>query len=527
MLVPQIALVPADEGGDAAELARVGAALQKQVLRDVAPHWNIHASVSAFPRLEDVPVGYWPIVLTPRLQGWGAGVHLDDNGQPFAQVERSPHWTIDVSRACLELLVNPLGDRTVTAPSPRADQGLAQVLVELSGSCADLAHAYAIDGVLVSDFCTPAFFVVDEALGQRPCSFHGALTRPLSLVPGGHMTWFDVASGSWWMRVQRRDQHEDRRLGALERPFSSVRELLGRQRFSAPDSAQQEALAGVAARVREQAQAAASARAVQLRARLGSADEEPALLLETTKAAPGNVAGERNAAAQSSEIVPPPPAADETQALPARPEMQPGTDPNAYAAVHDHELELAQPTPAPLPTIPPRRPAKKPARQVRIAPATSTHVAGSSIMPPMIAQEPAPRPHKGRDTKLLLGAALAGIALFALVARERAAVSARARPHSPATHVSAAPAKATSPAAAAAPTSTTAAMPAPATQTAPASASSVASVNVADASVPPTQEIQPVAAATPSATKRAKRERRASPAVPTQPNIEDLIDTRR
>ena len=119
MLIQHIALVPESDQLDLSQLARVSAALQKQVLRDVLPFWRVGASVDAFPRFEDVPAGYWPIVVTYRELGGNAGVHIDRNGQPFAQVQAADNWSLDASRACLELLINPFENRTTNARSAR------------------------------------------------------------------------------------------------------------------------------------------------------------------------------------------------------------------------------------------------------------------------------------------------------------------------------------------------------------------------------------------------------------------------
>ena len=65
MLVTHIALVPdSPDAVDSNELARVSAAIQRQVMRDFGPRWNVTATVDAFPRLEEVPLGYWPVILT-------------------------------------------------------------------------------------------------------------------------------------------------------------------------------------------------------------------------------------------------------------------------------------------------------------------------------------------------------------------------------------------------------------------------------------------------------------------------------
>jgi hypothetical protein len=44
------------------ELVRVAAALNKQATRDITPFWGLQASVDAFIDLEDVPLGYWPMI---------------------------------------------------------------------------------------------------------------------------------------------------------------------------------------------------------------------------------------------------------------------------------------------------------------------------------------------------------------------------------------------------------------------------------------------------------------------------------
>ena len=72
MLVRQVALVPEGVDIDLAEIARVAAALQKQVTRDFSPLWQVNATVDGFASLEDVPsvsAGH------PRLRGArGVGV---------------------------------------------------------------------------------------------------------------------------------------------------------------------------------------------------------------------------------------------------------------------------------------------------------------------------------------------------------------------------------------------------------------------------------------------------------------------
>ena len=225
MLSQHIALVPEAEGVNVTELARVSAALQRQVICDLAPIWGVVATVDAFPYLEDVPIGYWPIVLTFCELGRDSGVHIDGSGQPYAQVQMSSHWSLAASRACLEMLINPFGGRTVTAPSLRSGQGPVEYMLEVCGPCGDARFAYPVNDLIVSDFCTPAFFAADSPQPQR-YSFAGSLTAPLQLLPGGHLTWYDPVSGRYWLRSHWGDNPVDSQVGAVAGHRGQVLELL-------------------------------------------------------------------------------------------------------------------------------------------------------------------------------------------------------------------------------------------------------------------------------------------------------------
>jgi hypothetical protein len=58
-------------------------------------------------------------------------------------------------------------------------------------------NGYAIDGVTVSDFCTPAFYGGTGAAGER-YDFTGAVGAARALTRGGHIHWFDPRSRRFW-----------------------------------------------------------------------------------------------------------------------------------------------------------------------------------------------------------------------------------------------------------------------------------------------------------------------------------------
>ncbi len=223
MQIRHIALVP-EMGMDASELARVSAALQKQVTRDLSPIWGIAATVDAFPRLEDLPTGYWPLVLTYRELGCDAGIHVDERGQPFALVELSASWSLTASHICLEMLSDPYGHRTLAGLSPRADQGEVEFLADICDPCVHPQYAYVVNDVLVSDFCVPEFWEISAR--RERYSFTGAIRAPLEILPSGQLRWYDPRSASWWTRRLDGKSFSDVNLGRVDAKSATAREFL-------------------------------------------------------------------------------------------------------------------------------------------------------------------------------------------------------------------------------------------------------------------------------------------------------------
>jgi hypothetical protein len=198
-MMRQIALVSATEKVSLAEAAQAAAALQRQILRDLAPLWRLKACVSVFPNLREIPLGYWPIVVANEIPGPGAaGLHLDRHGSPYCLVEAGPTWTLAASHECLAMLVDPSGSRQIWGPSPLPKQGEVGFLVEVADPCQDIQFGYMIDSVLVSDFCTPAFFEPERGGGRY--SFTGAVEKPLEALKNGYLSWFDPKSRAWYQQ---------------------------------------------------------------------------------------------------------------------------------------------------------------------------------------------------------------------------------------------------------------------------------------------------------------------------------------
>src|SRR5262249_61493195 len=90
MLPINLALVSEVAGHDQSDVSRVAASLQRQATRDFGPLWDVSATLDAFPRLEDVPVGYWPIIVETDINTPGAaGGHQGKKRQQLADVSVS------------------------------------------------------------------------------------------------------------------------------------------------------------------------------------------------------------------------------------------------------------------------------------------------------------------------------------------------------------------------------------------------------------------------------------------------------
>jgi hypothetical protein len=224
-----LALVSETSELSSREVVIVGAALQKQLLRDFQPIWQTRGTINGFETLEDVPLGYRPIIVFEDLDTPGAaGIHLDPDGQPIGLVNLSDTWAFSASQQAMEMLVDPVGTRLHAGPSIHpAQPGRVEYLVGICDPSGAWELGYDVNGVHVSDFCTPEFFGPSSSAPVR-YSFTGALTKPRSIQRGGHLSWLAPASGEWWQQIWFGAAPEFRSLGRLEQA-GGYREQIDRQ----------------------------------------------------------------------------------------------------------------------------------------------------------------------------------------------------------------------------------------------------------------------------------------------------------
>jgi len=221
--IQQLALVSESSKIDLAEVTRVAAALDKQAARDFAPIWNVNSSIHAFERLEDVPLGYWPMIVQDNIGVKGAnGIHLDKDGQPYALITSGSAWSLTASHETLEMLADPFGNRVIAGPSLIPEQGRVSYLVEVSDPSEAAEFGYTVNDILVSDFYTPSYFDPIQAGGVR-YSFTGTITMPRQVLKNGYLSWHEPVSDHWFQATffEAKLQFED--IGILEASKGSLR----------------------------------------------------------------------------------------------------------------------------------------------------------------------------------------------------------------------------------------------------------------------------------------------------------------
>ena len=218
------------------EVISVAAALQKQVIRDFGPLWNVQATVDAFDKLESVPVDYWPIILRDDIQEPGAaGFHTDDHGQPFSLVQVDNNWPLTASHEALEMLADPFGNRTVAgappaqAPDPIATFERVVYLVEVCDPCESDKFAYTVNGITVSDFITHHYYDPNGATGVR-YSFRGHVHEPHEVLDDGYVSFGNPVDNHWYQIFVRAGQVGVRDLGVIQvNRGTSLREAVDRK----------------------------------------------------------------------------------------------------------------------------------------------------------------------------------------------------------------------------------------------------------------------------------------------------------
>lgn len=173
-------------------LHRIGEALQVQVYRDFGPFWQVAGMpMQVFKSIEDIPKDNQAaplIVFDDPDQSGALGWHsVDPNGRAYGKVfwdvikrhggtlmTSADSLSVTLSHEVLEMI----GDPYITwwADMPDGGQECLEVCDRVQ------ADAYAVDGVMLSNFVGPRAF----RNGDGPYDFMRLLTSPWEIREGGY-----------------------------------------------------------------------------------------------------------------------------------------------------------------------------------------------------------------------------------------------------------------------------------------------------------------------------------------------------
>jgi hypothetical protein len=198
MALPVVAISNASTCLNDKQVEAVLPALQKQVSDDFKAYWEQDCTLSFLPNSQPLTDGWWQIVVTDNPDQAGAlGYHeMTSHGTPLGKVfakldlDSGSSWTVTLSHELLEMLADPW----INWCAMGSDSKVYALEVCDAVEADDLG--YEIDGVLVSDFVTPAWY---EPTCADRLDFKQHISKELELARGGYISVLDPTTG--WTQI--------------------------------------------------------------------------------------------------------------------------------------------------------------------------------------------------------------------------------------------------------------------------------------------------------------------------------------
>lgn len=198
MSIPVIAISNASTCLSDAQVEAILPALQKQVTNDFQPYWDVDCTIKFLGIDQLLPLGWWQIVVLDNPdQAGDLGYHeLSSQNTPLGKVfakldlDSGSSWTVTLSHELLEMLADPWINWCVVGSDDKI------YALEVADAVESDKLGYEIDGVLVSDFVTPAWFGPAEA---DRLDFRQHVSKELELASGGYISVLESRKG--WVQI--------------------------------------------------------------------------------------------------------------------------------------------------------------------------------------------------------------------------------------------------------------------------------------------------------------------------------------
>ncbi len=198
MPLPVIAITNASTVLSDAQVEAVLPALQKQVSDDFKAYWEQDCTLIFLRHDQPLTAGWWQITITDNPDQAGAlGYHeLTSQGTPLGKVfakldiQTGSSWTVTLSHELLEMLADPWINWCAMGSDSKI------YALEVCDAVEADALGYEINGVLVSDFITPAWY---EPNCADRLDYKQHVSKQLELARGGYISVLDPMSG--WTQI--------------------------------------------------------------------------------------------------------------------------------------------------------------------------------------------------------------------------------------------------------------------------------------------------------------------------------------
>lgn len=186
------------------DVKRCATALQTQVDRDFFPIWGQDAQLEFLPKGSTLDPDMWELVVLDNSdQAEALGYHeLSANGYPLGKIfagsdiQAGTLWTVTASHELLEMLADPWIN---TVAQVNGDDGSIMFFAyEVCDAVEADSLGYPINGIQVSDFVTPEWFM--PGWPNKAFDNQGHVNQALQLLPDGYISIWRP-DGHGWQQV--------------------------------------------------------------------------------------------------------------------------------------------------------------------------------------------------------------------------------------------------------------------------------------------------------------------------------------
>jgi hypothetical protein len=182
------------------------AAVQLQANNDISKYWSYTVQMNVLPKGATPTKGHWMCGFFDNSTDAGVlGWHdVTPDGQPLIKVftKESEKYGESPSVTLSHEIAESIGDPDANTTIKGYDESGKPCLYFMENCDPVEAREYNVNGVPVSDFVTPAWWVASSTTGATRMDFLGAISKPYEILQGGYML-VSYDNGQNWNEVDK------------------------------------------------------------------------------------------------------------------------------------------------------------------------------------------------------------------------------------------------------------------------------------------------------------------------------------